>query len=286
MSEPNYFNIPYSNLPSHGQLYPKCSSIRFRILQIRDLKYLAAMDEKNAFKMIGDILKRCLKVEGMDLSDIYRMDRLPIIFYLRRNTFMLSNGYQTEFDCPYCGSRVIKNFEVHNIKSKPIEESVIRKAEIGGITVSGIYRKIFDPEIRTEDPEIDLIVNWTDIVESWNIEGRDLVKKILELPADEYARLKHLASDARCGVLGYTELMCDRCMNTMKVGIDLSDDKLFNRIQLSTMIRNQIQVSKYCGITITDEMPYNEVEMMIAIVNEMSQNEAENLEKAKNKRSS
>jgi hypothetical protein len=43
------------------------------------------------------------------------------------------------------------------------------------------------------------------------------------------------------------------------------------------MIRNQIQVSKYCGITINDDMPYNEVELLIATVNDLAQKDAEAL---------
>ena len=122
MSEPNYFKIPYKQLPSLGQLYPKDSSIRFRILQVRDLKYLGALDKENSTEIVNDVIKRCLKVEGMNVEDIYRMDRLSILFYLRRNTFMLSNGYQTEFVCPYCETRVSKQFQVHELAKKTIQQ--------------------------------------------------------------------------------------------------------------------------------------------------------------------
>jgi hypothetical protein len=47
------------------------------------------------------------------------------------------------------------------------------------------------------------------------------------------------------------------------------------------MIKNQIQVSKYCGIVLTDDMPYNEVELTIGIVNELSKKEAEAMQKGK-----
>lgn len=282
MSEPNYFKIPYSNLPSLGKLYPGDSSIRFRILTLRDLKYLAAIDSSNAHEMIDDILRRCLLVEGMSLSELYKMDRLAILFYLRRNTFMLSNGYQTEFVCPFCENRVRKDFQVHELAKKTIDQSILRKVYIDGREIQGVNRRIFDPEYRTGDSEVDLILNWTDYAgDETASEVESMKNKILSLPADEYSKLKHLASDARCGILSYTELQCDKCMNKMRVGVDLSDDKLFNRVQMSTMIRNQIQVSKYCGITLTDDTPYNEVELTIALVNEMSKREAEEMKKVK-----
>ena len=281
MSEANYFKIPYSNLPSLGQLYPEGSSIRFRILQIRDLKYLAAIDKENASELVEDILKRCLKTDGIDLSDLYRMDRLSILFYLRRNTFALSNGYQTEFNCPYCKNRVRKNFQVHELAKKSINESKIRQIEVDGNLVKGVYRRIFEREYKTGDSEIDLITNWTNIDEYYGKKPELLSKKILSLPADQYAKLKHLASDARCGILSFTELQCDVCQSKLRVGVDLSDDKLFNRVQLSTLIRNQIQVSKYCGIVLNDDMPYNEVELTIAIVNDLSKKDEETLNKKK-----
>jgi hypothetical protein len=289
MPESNYFKIPYDNLPSLGKLYPRGSSIRFRILQIRDLKYLASMDEKNATDLVDDILRRCLIVDGMKIEEIYKMDRLSILFYLRRNTFILSNGYQTEFVCPYCSSRVNKSFQVHELAKKTIEDSKLRKVYIdcdGTRTeFRGEYRRLFDPEYRTGENDVDLILNWTnaDIIYQADVSEYEAKRKILSIPADQFAKLKHLASDARCGILSYTDLTCDKCMNQMRVGVSLSDDKLFNRVQLSTMVRNQIQVSKYCGIVITDDMPYNEVELTIAIVNDMSKKEAEDIQKSKNK---
>lgn len=282
MSEPNYFKIPYKQLPSLGQLYPEGSSIRFRILQIRDLKYLGALDKENSTEIVNDVIKRCLKVDGMNVEDIYRMDRLSILFYLRRNTFMLSNGYQTEFTCPFCETRVSKQFQVHELAKKTIQQSLLRKIYIDGELIKGVYKKIFDPEYKTDDPELDMILNWTNVDEVYDhVNQKELEDKILGLPADQYAKLRHLASDTRCGILSYTELQCDNCFNKMRVGVDLSDDKLFNKVKLTTMIRNQIQVSKFCGINLTDDMPYNEVELTIAIVNDLSKKEAEAVSKTK-----
>jgi hypothetical protein len=282
MSDPNYFNIPYSSLPSLGKLYPEYSSIRFRILQIRDLKYLASMNETNSTELVNDMIRRCVRTEGFAIDDLYKMDRLSIIFYLRRNTFMLSNGYQTEFNCPYCGDRVRKSFQIHELAKREIDKSVLRKIYIDGIEISGRYQKIFEPVHRTDDPDIDMILDCTDIEEIMPyMSVEELKSKILNLPADQYSKLKHLASDAMCGILSYTNLECDSCFKKMRVGVDLSDEKLFNRVYLTTLIRNQIQVSKFCGLTITDDMPYNEVELMVSIVNDMIRKEAEAINRAK-----
>ena len=77
-------------------------------------------------------------------------------------------------------------------------------------------------------------------------------------------------------------MKCNSCFKDLRVGIDLADTALFNRIQMSTMIRNRIQVSKYCGIDLNDDMPYNEVEMTITLVNELAEKEAESLKSKKN----
>jgi hypothetical protein len=41
-------------------------------------------------------------------------------------------------------------------------------------------------------------------------------------------------------------------------------------------------VSKYCGVDLDDDMPYNEVEMTISVVNELAEKEAESLNQKKN----
>ena len=58
MTEQNYFNVSYDNLPSLGRYYKKGSSIKFRILNIRDLKFLAAINKDNAREMVNEILRR------------------------------------------------------------------------------------------------------------------------------------------------------------------------------------------------------------------------------------
>ena len=195
---------------------------------------------------------------------------------------MLSNGYQTEFNCPYCENRVRKSFQIHELAKKDIDKSLLRKIYIDGIEISGRYQKIFDAEHSTNDPDIDLILNCTDIEGIMQHRSVDeLKRKILNLPADQYSKLKHLASDAMCGIQCYTDIECDSCFKKMRVGVDLSDEKLFNKVYLTTMIRNEIQVSKFCGLTITDDMPYNEVELMVSIVNDMIRKEAEAINRAK-----
>ena len=276
MSELNYWKIPLDKLPSKGTKYSKDTKIEFRCLTIRDLKYMAAMTESNAREIVDDILRRCLRLTDLRFEDILE------IFYLRSNTFMLSNSYQTEFKCPYCSSKVVKTLKPGDLAVRKMEESVSGSVTIDGgcKVIHSAIKKITDPVYKTGDPDVDLILAFTDIDKK--IKDGNLKDFILNLPADEFSKLLHLAEKAKCGILGYADLKCNSCFKDLRVGIDLADTALFNRIQMSTMIRNRIQVSKYCGIDLNDDMPYNEVEMTISLVNELAEKEAESLKSKKN----
>ena len=146
MSEINYWRIPYTQLPSLGERYPHGSSIKFRCMTVNDLKYMASLKDENADEMVTDILERCLKLDGVRFDQLLRMDRLTMLFFVRTNTFLLSNGFQTEFDCPHCGSRERQEFKMSDLKVKKITESTIHDVDMVdelGICVSGEY-KTFD----------------------------------------------------------------------------------------------------------------------------------------------
>lgn len=280
----NYWKIPYSNLPSEGKYYPEGSSIRFRCLTIGDLKYMTTIKESNAVDMVNDILMRSLKLEGLMFGDLLKMDRLTLLFYIRTNTFMLSSGYQTEFVCPFCNSKVLADFKMSDLKVKKVSESKLCSCEVTGFggTVKGVYKKIIEPQYSSGDRDIDLILNNTDITSKiLEPSGEKWADILYGLPANEFSRLKHVASDARCGILGFVDLPCTKCDRALRVGVDISDLNLFNKVNLTTMIRNKIQVSKYCGLTLEDDTPYNEVELTVALVNEMSEKEAQEMKKRK-----
>jgi DNA-directed RNA polymerase subunit RPC12/RpoP len=273
MSELNYWKIPLDKLPSKGTKYSKDTKIEFRCLTIRDLKYMAAMNDENAREIVNDILKRCLRLTDLRFEDILEIDRLTLVFYLRSNTFMLSNTYQTEFKCPYCGSKVTKTIKPGDLAVKKIDESESGSVYVNGKSIHSVLKKITDPVYKTGDPDVDIILNFTDA--DRRLKGDDLKEEILNLPANEFAKLLHLAEDAKCGILGYADLKCNTCFRNLRVGIDLADTALFNRVQMSTMIRNRVQVSKYCGVDLNDDTPYNEVEMTITIVNDLAEKESE-----------
>ena len=285
MSEINYWRIPYTQLPSFGERYPHGSSIKFRCMTVNDLKYMASLKDENADEMVTDILERCLKLDGVRFDQLLRMDRLTMLFFIRTNTFLLSNGFQTEFDCPHCGSRERQEFKMSDLKVKKITESTIHDVDMVdelGICVSGEYKTFADRVYHSPDPLIDLILNNTDLTRWQDMTVEQWTDWIYNLPADKVAKLKRAANDARCGVLGYVDLKCSKCRKVLRVGVDISDKSLFNKAKLSVLIRNKIQISKYCGVQITDDTPYNEVELTIAIVNELSEAEARSLKESKN----
>lgn len=276
MSEPNYFNVSYDNLPSLGMYYKKGSSIKFRVLNIRDLKFLAAINKDNSREMVNEILRRCLLLDKIKFEDLLEIDRLTLVFYLRTNTFQLSNGYRTEFNCPYCHNKVMRDIKLPDIATRNVNDSCIDEEEIHGKVISSMYKKIVDKIYKTGERDLDTILNFTNCEKALKIvDPQDL----LILPADEYSRLLGIADRARCGVLGYVDITCPNCGRTLRVGIDLADDTLFNKISIVQMIKNRVQVNKYCGCDISDDMPYNEVEIMIAYVNELIEKEAEMMQK-------
>lgn len=278
----NYWKIPYERLPSLGKKYPENSSIRFRCLTIGDLKYLTTINESNATEMVNDILCRSLKLDGFEFSELLKMDRLTLLFYIRTNTFMLSSGYQTEFVCPFCNSRVMSEFKMSDLKVKKITESRIGSCEIDGLgTVTGMQFGILHPDRKSGDRDVDMILNNTDIYRCADRSDKEWVDYLNELPADDFAKLKHIASDARSGILGFVDLPCTKCNSKLRIGVDISDKNLFNKVSLTTITKNKIQVCKYCGIVLDDDMPYNEAELTIALVNDLSEKEAKDMKNRK-----
>ncbi len=281
MTEQNYFNVSYDNLPSKGKMYRSGSSIKFRVLNIRDLKFLAAINPDNSREMVNEMLRRCLFLDKLKFEDILEIDRLSLVFYLRTNTFQLSNGYRTEFNCPYCKNRVMRDIKLPEIAVRSIEETNLRSEEIGRKVISGVHKKIGEKIYKTGERDLDTILNFTDCADVLRIGDPN---KLLELPADEYAKLLSIAESARCGIMGYVDIACNHCGRTLRVGIDLADETLFNKVSMVQMIKNRVQVSKYCGCDISDDMPYNEVEIMIAYVNELIEKEAEAMKKKSGRR--
>lgn len=276
MTEQNYFKVNYENLPSLGIKYRKGSSIRFRVLNIRDLKFLAAINPENSREMVNEILNRCLQLDKVKFEDLLEIDRLSLIFYLRTNTFQLSNGYRTEFNCPYCTNKVMRDIKLPEIAVRNIENVDLRKEIVSGKVISGVHKKIVDPFYKTGERDLDAIMNFTDCADIFDLSDP---RELLDFPADEYAKLLSIAESARCGVMGYVDIACPNCGRTLRVGVDLDDATLFNRVSMVQMVKNRVQVNKYCGCDISDDMPYNEVEIMIAYVNELIEKEAEAMKK-------
>lgn len=281
MSELNYWKIRYEKLPSLGREYPEGSSISFRCLNVRDLKYLAAMNEDNSRDIVNEILRRCLSLDGIEFKEILEGDRMTLIFYLRTNTFQLSNKYQTDFTCPYCDKRIHSEFGSGDLIVKRITECKMHDMYLDGSLIRGVHKKISDKHYTAEDPVIEDILNWTDIDKSYGTDSSKLEKMLGDIDGMSFSKLRTIARDAKFGILGNAVLKCSSCLRDLNVGLNIGDINMFNRVKTTVLIKNQIHISKYCGIVITDDMPYNEVELLIATVNEMAKKDEENLKNTK-----
>lgn len=93
--DPNFSEI--SVLPTMYKFYP--NKIYARSLNVIEVKKLTSITPENAETIATDILSKATR--GVNVNDIFLVDKFYILLYLRAITFSNPN-YSVEFDCPIC----------------------------------------------------------------------------------------------------------------------------------------------------------------------------------------
>jgi len=110
----NYWDLT-DKLPSRGLVYPEGTMIEARPLKVIEVKKLASITGENADYVINDIVKRCVRVQGIaGTEEIYLADKIYLILWMRAVTYR-DSSYTVGFTCPKCEKSSNYHFEVKNL---------------------------------------------------------------------------------------------------------------------------------------------------------------------------
>lgn len=285
----NYWNINLESLPSKGMKYNDVDkvrpSIKIRPLSLSNIKYLCTLNALNAADMIDEVLADCLKLTNLNFNEILLADRSYLIFWLRVNSFISSNGYEINLECTKCKSPVKKTIKLSDLDLKYIEHlndpwTMIDSSLLKGY-VTFVMPTIGHKKIKCEDKEVENILNYTDFA-SFVPEDTDPVWMVLNLDALSYIHLNDIVNRGMYGIESVVYINCGVCGQKMGIDLDLSDENMFNKLNLFDILKTVLSVCKYTKFQITDDMSYTEIEVMQEVIKEMIKEEKEDYEKQNN----
>ena len=276
----NFWNIELSELPSRGLLYPSNTEIKIRPLSIGDTKYLSTInfdDARISTKMLNEILRNCIKL-NIPFEELAMPDRTWLLFWIRVNSFVTSNGYDVKIQCPNCKMEVVERIRLDELGIRYVDPKILdalpRKILFNGEELDVLPRvpRIKDKLYTSDDAEISDILNYTDFGKYVD-DDTDADWFVNRLEAAEYAKLKTIAKEAKFGFNGLVSIQCKSCDTKLNIQLDLRDTNVFSKITLYDIVRTQIQVSKYCGFMISDDTTVTEVELIQEVIRKMIEEE-------------
>lgn len=231
----NYYEI--TGLPTNGLLYKQGTIIKGRPLGVREVKKLSTMTSDNANSIMNEILSTT--ITGINIEDIYEVDKLYIIFWLRANTYKNAN-FTTTFICEKCGKEVSYDFNVEAFEFKRLEE--VKDQSIELLNSKDIleldYQRISD-EIRVDNFKIanrnsravydDDLLLLASTIRSINEEKKSLgyiYEYINNMHAEDYAYLESYISDNTIGFIPAIDVECTNkeCREVNKVPVTFRYD--------------------------------------------------------------
>lgn len=277
----NFWNIELDRLPSKGRYYDRKGRIGIRPLTVGNLKYLATANPSTVTSMLNDTLKSCLKLENIEFDELFKADRDFLLFWIRTNSFISSNGYNVNIKCPHCGGQITRFLKLDCLTVKDIDDCVIQTwTTPDGKTLKPFSPRVYDKIFNVPDKDLDLILNYTNV--------RDLCPKnanpawwVMQQDAEFYARAIAIANSGKIGIDPIVELPCGQCNKPVYISLDIKDENIFTNVSLPEIIKIQIQVSKYCGFQISDDISYTEIEIMLEVIKDLIQKEEQEMEKQK-----
>lgn len=298
-----YYKIDLSNLPSRGLLYPRNAIVRFRPLTVGEVKFIASLREDNCKDMLDMILRRCVRVENMDYLDLLYMDRSTLLFTLRDNTFITSeSAFSLKYRCPYCHKEHKLEFGSSDLSCKSMpnldiytDEGDVVERITDAVSISSLshsierrYPKIEEELLDTEYPDFDMILNFTNLSEvaPGEIGEVDVESWLEDIPAIDYIKLLNFAREGTYGVMSIEKTKCRGCEQDLNLDLVIDEYKIFSNVQLREIIRTIVEITKYSGIYISDDMLNPEFEIIANIVQKMINTELEEMNKSASSSSS
>jgi len=277
--EYNYVEVNKAFMPTRGIGYHPLAKIETRMLSMGDVKLLSMMTDENMKGIYKELLRRCCRFTNMSIDDLYLADRDFLLFWIRSGSFVSNSGYSLDMKhCPHCDKAAditikLEDFELDFAKK------ISDRLTISGLTIDLTLPKIDDEPVRLKDLELSDILTYTNLLQLLgSVEA--CAQFLLTLDAASYLLLLKKIRKFRCGISDKLTLQCPICRQSFDTKLRLTDKDLMAQIPIDHILKLVIGICKYCNFQISDDMLYAEVEIMRKIVEEMSNEEKKEMDKA------
>ena len=122
----NFWQIDLKELPSRGRLYPKNAKIKARSMSVLEVKFLATLVPANATNICNELLEKCTILENFSYDDLILADREFLIFWIRLNSFINSNGFIITIpECSGCKKKIEYTVKLLNLEFKYLDRPFV-----------------------------------------------------------------------------------------------------------------------------------------------------------------
>jgi hypothetical protein len=279
----NFWQLDLNEFPSRGRLYPKNAKIRARSMSVLEVKYLATLSPQNATDICNELLEKCTILENIKYEDLLLSDREFIIFWIRLNSFISSNGFTITIpECLGCHKKIEYTIKLMDLEFQYLDKPFVNKIYLPDLDFKLPLRmpRYNDSKIPVHD-DIDEVCLWIDTDNTME----EKYRFVSNLTANDFIILKTHVDNNYCGVKKLITIECPECHMPHNVKIEIDDQNLFSNVDLMQILETITRIAKYSNLQITNDWSWVEVEVEQQIINKMitEENEANQKEIAKAK---
>lgn len=269
----NFWQLDLNEFPSKGRLYPKNAKIKARSMSVLEVKFLATLTPQNATSICNELIEKCTILENLNYEDLLLADREFIVFWIRLNSFINTNGFTITIPhCAGCGEQIEHTIKLMDLDFEYLEHPFNNKVFLPDLNLKLPLRiPRYNDSIYEISDDIDECCLWLDTDNTME----EKYKFVSNLTANDFMILKSHIDDNYCGVKKDFIIYCPRCHKTHNVKIDINDKNLFNNVDLSQILETITKIAKYSNLQITNNWSWVEVEVEQQIINKMIQEENE-----------
>lgn len=279
----NFWQLDLNEFPSRGRLYPKNTKIKARSMSVLEVKFLATLTPQNATSICNELLEKCTILENIKYEDLLLADREFIIFWIRLNSFINSNGFTITIpECKQCKEHIEHTIKLLDLDFVYLDHEFEKKVYLPDLNLKLPLRMpTYNDSVYIIKDDIDECCLWLDtdntMEEKYNF--------VSNLTANDFMTLKSHIDYNYCGVKKDFVIPCTHCHATHNVKIEINDQNLFNNVDLTQILETITRIAKYSNLQITNDWSWVEVEVEQQIINKMinEENEANQKEIAKAK---
>lgn len=271
-----FWKIDFSELPSKGYTY-KNGTIRIRPMNVGDMKFLATINPNNCTRIINELLYNCIELTNINFDDILLCDRMYFCFWLRANSLVTHNGYTFNLTCSHCSKQFEKEITLNDFDTRYIT-SLPETVELDDVNA---HIKLKLPTIKDLDFKFYMNDDLEKIGRCIDNIPDERTKRVFlqQLSAMDYAILMGRVKNLDTAFEEDFSFDCPHCNHSNDFKIKITDDGLFNGIDLYAILQRIVHITKYTSMQINDDMPWMEIELYADIVNKMIEEENEQNQK-------